>query len=158
MAAGRVRVDALAVVAAGGALGSVGRYGLEQAWSSPPTAFPWVTLLINVAGCAAIGVVMEVLAGRSVPHRLARPFLGTGLLGGFTTFSMYAVQTQQLLAAGRGGVAAAYLTTTLFGAVVAVWVGMVMVRAVIGPRVDERAPSDEPAPRDEVVRYAGRQP
>jgi CrcB protein len=124
----------LAVVAAGGALGAVARYGLELLWPHPAGAFPWVTLLINVTGCAALGAIMELLADLTAPHRLARPFLGTGLLGGFTTFSAYAVETRQLLAAGRPAVAAAYVVGTLVAALAGVWGGMMGVRAIVRRR------------------------
>lgn len=128
----RVRTpwDVLAVVAAGGALGALARHGLEVAWPVPAGGFPWVTLAVNVAGCAALGTVMELLARLAAPHRLLRPFLGTGLLGGFTTFSMYAVETRELLAAGRPGLAAAYVVGTLVGALAAVWAGIMGVRVV----------------------------
>lgn len=124
------RVDLLAAVAVGGALGSVARYGLDVAWPHPPGMFPWVTLLINLVGCALLGVVMETLATVSAPHRLLRPFLGVGLLGGFTTFSMYSVQTQELLAAGRPAIAVVYVAATLVGALVAVGAGIMVVRTV----------------------------
>lgn len=122
--------DVLAAVAAGGAVGTLGRHLLATAWPQPVTGFPWATLVANLTGCAAIGVLMATLAGVTAPHRLARPFLGTGVLGGFTTFSTYAVQTRTLLAAGRPGVAAAYVLGTLIGALAAVWLGMLVVRGV----------------------------
>jgi CrcB protein len=124
----------LAAVAAGGALGAAARYGLAVAWPTPAAGFPWTTLLVNLAGCAVLGAVMELLAGLTAPHRLARPFLGTGLLGGFTTFSTYAVETRDLLAAGRFGLAAAYVVGTLVGALAAVWAGMMVVRLTTGRR------------------------
>jgi CrcB protein len=77
---------------------------------------------------------MELLADLTAPHRLARPFLGTGLLGGFTTFSAYAVETRQLLAAGRPAVAAAYVVGTLVAALAGVWGGMMGVRAIVRRR------------------------
>jgi CrcB protein len=120
----------LVVVAAGGALGAVARYGLGVAWPVPAGGFPWVTLVVNLAGCAALGALMELLADLTAPHRLLRPFLGTGVLGGFTTFSTYAVQTRQLLDAGRPGTAAAYVVGTLAGALLAVWCGTIVVRVV----------------------------
>jgi len=126
----RVPWDVLAAVAAGGAVGTLGRHLLATAWPQPATGFPWATLVTNLSGCAAIGVLMATLAGLTAPHRLVRPFLGTGVLGGFTTFSTYAVQTRVLLAAGRPAVAAAYVVGTLVGALAAVWLGMLAVRGV----------------------------
>lgn len=120
--------DVLAVVAAGGALGSVARYGLAVGWPPRAAEFPWSTIVVNLAGCAAIGALMELLARLTAPHRLLRPFLGTGVLGGFTTFSAYAMETRQLLAAGRPALAGAYVLGTLVGALTAVWAGMLVVR------------------------------
>jgi CrcB protein len=125
----RTSWDVLAVVAAGGAFGALARHGLAVAWPAAAGGFPWATLLTNLAGCLALGAVMELLAALSAPHRLVRPFVGTGLLGGFTTFSAYAVETRELLAAGRPGLVAAYVVGTLVGALAAVWAGIIGVRA-----------------------------
>jgi CrcB protein len=121
--AGRLPRDVLVAVAVGGALGSAARYGLEAAWPTGPGGFPWATLIINLTGCALLGALMQVIATRIAPHRLVRPFLGTGVLGGFTTFSTYAVETRGLLAAGRPALAAAYALGTLAGALAAVRLG-----------------------------------
>ena len=109
----RARRDILLVIAVGGAGGAAARYGLARALPHAAGEFPWSTLLTNVAGCFAIGVLMVVVVERLSSSRLVRPFFGTGLLGGFTTFSTYAVDTRALLAAGRPAVAAAYLLGTL---------------------------------------------
>lgn len=109
----RTRRDILLVIALGGALGAAARYGLSRALPHAAGEFPWSTLLTNVAGCFAIGVLMVVVVERLPSSRLVRPFFGTGLLGGFTTFSTYAVDTRALLAAGRPAAAATYLFGTL---------------------------------------------
>lgn len=112
----------LGVVAAGGALGALARAGAQAVFPHPPTGFPWATFGVNVAGCLLIGALMAaVAAGRTRP--LARPFLGVGVLGGFTTFSTYVVDVRQAAAAGAPGTALAYLAGTLVGALVAVWLG-----------------------------------
>jgi fluoride exporter len=116
--------EVLAAVAAGGAVGATTRYGLALAWPAPPGGLPWATLVTNLAGCALLGALMQVITTRIAPHRLVRPFLGTGVLGGFTTFSTYAVEARDLLAAGRPGPAAGYVVGTLVGALVAVRLGM----------------------------------
>ncbi|MEO3927416.1 fluoride efflux transporter CrcB [Micromonosporaceae bacterium B7E4] len=116
--------DVFAAVALGGALGAAGRYGLAVLWPRAPTGVPWATLLTNLSGCALIGLLMRLVTTAAAPHRLVRPFLGTGILGGFTTFSTYAVETRGLLAAGRPGAAVGYLLGTLAGALVAVRLGM----------------------------------
>jgi fluoride exporter len=126
----------LGVVAAGGVLGALARYGIGLAVPHPPRGFPWATFAINVSGCLLIGVLMVLITDVWPGHRLLRPFLGTGLLGGYTTFSTYVVDVQHLLAAGAAGTALAYLAGTLLAALVAVQVGMVAGRLFVRrPRV-----------------------
>ncbi|MFJ7911825.1 fluoride efflux transporter FluC [Kitasatospora sp. NPDC096204] len=122
---------AVAVVAAGGAIGASARYAAGLGWQTGPTAFPWTTLLVNVVGCAVIGVFLVVITEGRQPHPLARPFFGTGVLGGFTTFSTYAVDIRRLLEGGRPGPALAYLGLTLAGALVAVWAAAGLTRRLI---------------------------
>lgn len=127
--------DVLGVVAVGGALGALARYGLSVALPHPSGRFPWATFATNVSGCLLIGILMVSLteiSGR--PHRLVRPFLGVGLLGGYTTFSTYVLETQQLVVAGVPRVAALYLFGTLAAALTAVQVGIVATRVVVRVR------------------------
>jgi len=118
------RRDILLVIALGGALGAAARYGLAQVLPHSPGEFPWSTLVANVAGCLAIGVLMVVVVERLSASRLVSPFLGTGVLGGFTTFSTYAVDARALLASGRPAMAASYLLGTLVLGLLAVVVGL----------------------------------
>ncbi|MCX5406167.1 CrcB family protein [Streptomyces sp. NBC_00335] len=129
----------LAAVAAGGAVGAAARYGVGLLWPAAPGAFPWGTFWINVAGCALIGVLMVLISegGRSA-HPLVRPFLGVGVLGGFTTFSTYAVDFARLLDAGEAGTALAYAGLTVAGAMGAVWAAAVITRRAVG---DGRGPA-----------------
>jgi CrcB protein len=121
------------VVALGGAVGASARYGAGLLWpNSGPAQFPWTTLLVNVAGCALIGVLLVAVTEGRPAHPLVRPFLGTGVLGGFTTFSTYAVDVHRLLAAGRPGPGLAYLGLTLVAAMTAVWAGAGLTRRLIG--------------------------
>lgn len=120
----RVPADVLAAVATGGALGALARYALATAWPTAPGHPPWATLVTNLLGCALIGALMQAVTTRIAPHRLLRPFLGTGVLGGFTTFSTYAVETRDLLAAHRPALALGYALGTLLGALLAVRLGM----------------------------------
>ncbi|RAO54769.1 fluoride efflux transporter FluC [Micromonospora saelicesensis] len=113
----------LAAIAAGGVLGALARAGLQHAVPHPPTNFPWATFTINTSGCLLIGVLMAVLGHLDGGPPLARPFLGVGVLGGFTTFSTYAVDVQQAIVVGAPGTALAYLAATVVGALVAVAVG-----------------------------------
>jgi CrcB protein len=104
-------------------LGALARYAVTVAWPHRPGGFAWSTLLINVSGCLLIGVLMALIAEVWVGHRLLRPFLGVGVLGGYTTFSTSIVDVQQAAAHGAVGVALIYLGATLLGAMSAVWAG-----------------------------------
>ncbi|MBH0121899.1 CrcB family protein [Rhodococcus sp. HM1] len=114
-----VQARAVAVVAAGGALGAVARYGLS-------TAFPgvWTIAAINIAGSLLLGILAAMVG----PDRLLRLFLGIGVLGGFTTFSTFAVD-----AVRNPAVAVAYVAITLTGALIAARCGM-----AIGERLHRR--------------------
>ncbi|MET3982486.1 CrcB family protein [Streptomyces sp. PvR034] len=125
----------LAVVAAGGAAGASARYAVGLLWPAAPGAFPWGTLWINAVGCALIGVLMVLISegGRSA-HPLVRPFLGVGVLGGFTTFSTYAVDVERLLDAGEAGTALAYAGLTVVAALGAVLAAARLTRLALGDR------------------------
>jgi CrcB protein len=114
----------LAAISCGGVLGALARYGLGEAFPH----WPWTTLLINVTGCLLIGVLMVLVAEVWPARRLLRPFLGTGFLGGYTTFSTYVVDVQRLVSTGRAAVAVAYLGGTLLSALLAVYLGTVTTR------------------------------
>ncbi|WP_280716649.1 fluoride efflux transporter CrcB [Kitasatospora sp. MAP5-34] len=118
----------LAAVAVGGAAGACARYGAALTWPTAPGTFPWTTLGINVLGCLVIGAFMTVITELRSPHPLLRPFFGTGVLGGFTTFSTYAVDVQHLTDSHRAGLALLYLAGTLTAALCAVWVGATATR------------------------------
>jgi len=127
----------LLVIAAGGVLGALLRYQLDRWWPTPSPDFPWTTLLINVTGCVVIGSFLVMITERWSPHPMLRPFFGTGVLGGYTTFSTYAVDIVLLIRAGHPGTAVAYLVGTLAGSLAAVTVGMVVARRLLvrrGPR------------------------
>ncbi|MEU3899457.1 fluoride efflux transporter CrcB [Streptomyces sp. NPDC045251] len=124
----------LLAVAAGGALGATARYGASLLWPTAPGAFPWTTLLVNAAGCAVIGVFMVLVTDVWSAHRLLRPFFGTGVLGGFTTFSTYAVDIQRLLRGGDPGTALAYLAATVSAALAGVWCAASLTRRLIPGR------------------------
>ncbi|MYT31533.1 MULTISPECIES: CrcB family protein [unclassified Streptomyces] len=124
----------IGAVAVGGALGATARYGAGLLWPTADTAFPWTTLVINVVGCALMGVLMVLIAEVWTAHRLLRPFLGTGILGGFTTFSTHAVDIERLVSAGRLPLALAYLAGTLLAALAAVALAGAATRALLGLR------------------------
>ncbi|MFI1283313.1 CrcB family protein [Streptomyces sp. NPDC020858] len=126
----------LAAVAAGGAVGASARYGIALLWPAGPGAFPWATLWINASGSALIGVLMVLISegGRPAPHPLLRPFAGVGVLGGFTTFSTYALDVSRLLDGGGAGTAPAYAGLTVVAALGAVWAGASVTRLAVRRR------------------------
>ena len=118
----------LAVVAFGGALGALGRHGIERVLPIAAGGFPLATFTANLLGCLVIGAAAGWVLRPGV-HRLLRPFVATGVLGGFTTFSTYTVQVLTAALHSRVDVAAGYLLATLFGALLAVEIGFVVSRA-----------------------------
>jgi len=135
----RIHTTALAAIAVGGALGALARWGLAQALPHDNGEFPWSTFAANILGCLLIGVLMVLVIERWPEHPLVRPFFGTGILGGFTTFSTYTVDIRTLVAADRPGYAAAYLLGTLVVGLLAVVVGLrITERAVTGHGINER--------------------
>lgn len=125
------RWDILAVIAAGGALGSLARWGLAAALPHRPGAFPWATFSVNVTGCLLIGALMVLLAEVWPPSRYLRPFLGIGVLGGYTTFSTYVLDARNLLVTGHAGTAAGYLLGSLAAGLAAVWAGVALIRSAV---------------------------
>jgi fluoride exporter len=117
------RWPVIAVISAGGMAGALARHGLTEAFAHSPDGFGWTTFGVNVSGCLLIGVLMVLVSEVWTGRRLLRPFLGIGVLGGFTTFSTYVLDFQQAIAAGAAGTALIYLATTMLGALTAVWVG-----------------------------------
>lgn len=117
----------LLAIALGGALGSLARWGVAEVFvraglSSGAVDWPWATLLVNVAGALAIGAVLAsgMLVGRP---RWLGPFLVTGVLGGFTTFSALALEAGLLLEEGRAIVALSYVAVTVVVGLLAVRLG-----------------------------------
>ncbi|MFD3542172.1 CrcB family protein [Streptomyces sp. NPDC058662] len=126
------RARVLAAVAAGGAVGASARYGVSLLWPTAPGGFPWATFWINTCGCALIGVLMVLIgAGGRSAHPLVRPFAGVGVLGGFTTFSTYAVDFSRLLDEGEAGTALAYAALTVAAALGAVWAAASATRRLV---------------------------
>ena len=79
-----------------------------------------MAFLTNLSGCLLIGVLMVLMAEVWAAHRLLRPFLGTGVLGGYTTLSSYSEQTRALAGSGHTGLAGLYLVGTLAACLLAV--------------------------------------
>lgn len=130
----RAQGPIVAVVALGGAIGASARYGASLVWPAAAGSFPWTTLWVNALGCAVIGVFMVLITDVWAAHRLVRPFFGTGVLGGFTTFSTYAVDIQKLVDGGHPRTGLAYLAATLCAALGAVWLAATATRRLVAWR------------------------
>jgi fluoride exporter len=129
----RFHPGVLAVIALGGAAGTLGRAAVAYALPAAGPAFPWATLIVNLIGSLAVGLVVVAALERVAPSRYFRPLLGTGLCGGLTTFSTFAVETDLLVKAGRVGTAAVYVVVSVIGGLVAVRTGMLVARAAWSP-------------------------
>lgn len=109
-------LQAVPVVAAGGAAGALARWLLSSAWPAGD-GFPWAVFAINVLGSALLALLPALVSG----SRWLPLFLGTGMLGGFTTMSAASEQTARLLQGGHQLTGLVHLAGTLLAAVVAVW-------------------------------------
>lgn len=140
----RTRGAVLAAVSVGGAVGALARYGLGVAFPAGRTGFPWATFGINASGSLLIAVLMVLVVEVWVAHPLIRPFLGVGVLGGFTTFSTYVVDVQRLVNAGAAGRALAYLAATLAVALLAAYVGLTVTQTALARATRRPAAEREP--------------
>ena len=127
------RPGVLAAVAAGGALGAPARYGIALAVTVTPGTFPWGTFWINVSGSFALGALVAVFLVRFPADRYVRPFLATGFLGAYTTYSTFAVETDLLIRNGHFGPALAYVAASLGAGLAAAWAGLTVGRLAAGP-------------------------
>jgi CrcB protein len=135
------------LVAAGGSLGAAAREAVAQALPAPASGFPVSTLAVNLSGAFLLGVLLEAIAragddrGR---RRRARLLAGTGFMGAYTTYSTFAVESDQLLRAGRVGTAVAYVAATVAGGLIvtaagitlAAWRSRVAADLPVDPDVD----------------------
>ncbi len=122
------------LVMLGSALGGGARLWLSTAVARPMgTAFPWGTLAVNLLGCLLVGVLGALLAppGRMHDTQSLRVFLVVGVLGGFTTFSAFALDALLLMERGAVGAAAAYVLASVLGCLLAAGVAYVAVAAVL---------------------------
>ena len=122
------RPDVLAAVGVGGAAGATARYWLAQAVHPGAGGFPWATFWINVTGSFALGLLIVLLLERFPPTRYVRPLLGTGFLGGYTTFSTLAVEVDRLGRHGHWETAVGYGLASLVAGLAAVFAGIALAR------------------------------
>lgn len=119
------------LVMIGGALGAALRFHAGRiALAAFGPALPWGTLFVNLAGGLGMGLLaggMARLPGAGEPWRL---LLGVGVLGGFTTFSAFGLETANLILRGDHGMAAAYVVASVAGSVLMLFAGMAVARGV----------------------------
>jgi CrcB protein len=118
----------LLIVMLGGAIGAGFRYHIGKvALQNMGPGFPWGTFIVNLLGGLLIGVLAGILArdGSDEPLRL---FLGVGVLGGFTTFSAFSLETFEMINRGEVAMAAAYIVASVTGSVALLFVGFWMTR------------------------------
>jgi fluoride exporter len=120
----------IAAVAIGGAVGSVARLLLTVAAQPAESTFPFGTYAVNIAGCIILGVLLQVAAGRfSDPVKF---LMTTGFCGGFTTFSTFSYESFRLMQTGLWLRAATNIVASVVGGLVAIWIGILIGRAVTG--------------------------
>jgi CrcB protein len=108
------------LVAFGGALGSLARYGAHRLWPAAPGGWPVPTLTVNLLGSFAIGLIYMYVVTRGASTDSVRLFWMTGVLGGFTTYSSFALESTLL---GFTATGMAYIAVTLIGCLAAAWIG-----------------------------------
>lgn len=114
----------------GGAIGAGLRYLVGHAalrWFGP--VFPWGTMIVNIAGSLAMGLLIGILAKRFGTPNEVRIFLATGLLGGFTTFSAFSLDAISLWERGESVLAAGYITGSVVMSLAALFAGLYLVRS-----------------------------
>ncbi len=126
-----MKLSLLLAIAAGGAVGALGRhYVAGQAMRLLGHGFPWGTLLVNVLGSFAMGLLIEVFARYLSPSQELRAFLVVGTLGGFTTFSSFSLDVGLLHGRGELGLAALYVALSVCLSIGALFFGFWLVRSV----------------------------
>jgi len=123
-------ITSLFHVALGGALGASLRYLTNvAAMRALGPGFPWATMIVNVAGSFAMGVLVVILAQKG-GMRLA-PFLMTGVLGGFTTFSAFSLDAFTIWERGEPGLAAVYVLGSVLLSLAAIMLGILVTRGIL---------------------------
>jgi CrcB protein len=120
----------LLIVVIGGGIGAGARHlvnlGVPKVVGSD---FPWATVVVNIVGSFAMGILVGLLARRSGDTSAMRLFLATGILGGFTTFSAFSLDFMTLWQRGAAGTAFTYALLSVIGALAAIFAGLWLVRA-----------------------------
>lgn len=127
---GRAEPSMLLAIAIGGALGTLGRYELNQIIHVAKDSFPWATFVENVSGAFVLGAFVVLATERLAPNPYARPFFAIGFLGSFTTFSTMAVETVTLVKDHYPVLGIGYLLASVAAGLAAGYAGIVFARRV----------------------------
>lgn len=123
-------ITAIGVVALGGALGAVARYGVNNAAAHLlGHGFPWATLSVNIAGSFLMGLLIAAFAHFWQPSQEIRLFLITGFLGAFTTFSTFSLDVSVLWERGALLATAGYVSASVVLSIGALFLGLWVIRA-----------------------------
>jgi len=125
------RMTEIFLVGVGGFAGAAARYLVGVALSAQLSAFPFATLLVNLAGCLIVGVLSELSSTTSLLPPELRLILATGFCGGFTTFSSYINETSVLLRSGELFPAVFYLAVSVVLGMICLYTGMLLARSFI---------------------------
>ncbi len=124
----RAQPGVLVVIAFGGALGALARYGITRWIHVAKDTFPWATFWTNSSGAFVLGLFLTVAIERFPARRYPRPFFAIGFLGAFTTFSTMAVETVTLVKDGDALLGVAYLCTSVVASLAVAYAGIVAGR------------------------------
>ena len=123
-------VREIGAIFAGGALGTLARAGLAEAFPHPATAWPWPTFTVNIAAAFLLGYFVTRLQERLPLSSYRRPLLGTGLCGGLSTFSTMQVEILEMISGHAWGLAVAYAAASIAAGYAAIYLATAIVRRV----------------------------
>ncbi len=121
----------LLFIALGGAVGALGRYWVTSLVSNPPASIPWGTLTVNVLGSLLMGALFVIIVEKAQLPANLRPLLMIGFLGAFTTFSTFSLETVALIHEGHIMSAAIYILLSVILSVLALALGIAVLRALV---------------------------
>ncbi|RZJ22201.1 MAG: fluoride efflux transporter CrcB [Acinetobacter sp.] len=122
------------LVALGGAVGASLRYGAGVLLFKPSSGFPWTTWWVNLCGCLLAGIFFAYSQKFPVLQNEARLFLMVGILGGFTTFSSFGLETFQLLKHGQIVLALGYVISSVIAGVMVLALGFYLFQGLLHTR------------------------
>jgi CrcB protein len=123
-------VREIGAIFAGGALGTLARAALAEAFPHAATAWPWPTFTVNVVAAFLLGYLVTRLQERLPLSSYRRPLLGTGLCGGLSTFSTMQVEILEMINAHAWGLAVAYAAASIAAGYAAIYLATAIVRRV----------------------------